>query len=179
MESPGAGEWLKEIDNEKAQFHMYNVLTPVKWESFPKGAKVLTTTWAMRLKANVTHRGRLNARGHNQVDGSHYASDYITAPVTNPSLFELYWCYSAWIPAGHQQSSMLKENSFKDTLRMGKNCTAKSLMVFRWCSTQVNVPLYWTKQAAYCFFKTFARYTKKMSYKKSKADPCLYFFMDR
>ena len=39
----------------------------------------------------------------------------------------------------------------------------------------MNVPLHGTKQAAYCFFKTFAWHTKKMTYKQSKADPCLYF----
>ncbi len=38
----------------------------------------------------------------------------------------------------------------------------------------MNVPLYGTKQAVYCLFKTFARYTKEMTYKQSKADPCLY-----
>ena len=39
----------------------------------------------------------------------------------------------------------------------------------------MNVPLYGTKQAAYSFFKMFVRHTKKMTYKQSKADPCLYF----
>ena len=39
----------------------------------------------------------------------------------------------------------------------------------------MNVPIYCIKQAAYCFFKTFARHTKKMTYKQSYADPCLYF----
>ena len=57
---------------------------PVKQDLLPKGAKVLTTTWAMKLKSNGTHRGRLNARGYEQVDRSHYASDSIAAPVTNP-----------------------------------------------------------------------------------------------
>ena len=30
MQSPDAGEWLKEIENEKAQFDKYNTLMPVK-----------------------------------------------------------------------------------------------------------------------------------------------------
>ena len=61
MQSPDAGEWLKEIAKEKAQFDKYNALTPVERNSLPKNAKVLTTTWAMKLKANGTRRGRLNA----------------------------------------------------------------------------------------------------------------------
>ena len=39
----------------------------------------------------------------------------------------------------------------------------------------INVLLYGTKQAAYCFFKTFAKEVKNMMYKQSKADLCLYF----
>jgi len=39
----------------------------------------------------------------------------------------------------------------------------------------MNVLLYGTKQAAYCFFKTFKKLIKNMRYKQSRADPCLYF----
>ena len=39
----------------------------------------------------------------------------------------------------------------------------------------MNVPLYGTKQVAYCFFKTFAKHVKNMTYKQLMADPCLYF----
>jgi hypothetical protein len=37
----------------------------------------------------------------------------------------------------------------------------------------MNVPLYGTKQVAYCFFKTYVKRVKKMMYKQLKADPCL------
>lgn len=42
--------------------------------------------WAMKLKANGTLHGRLNARGYTQVDWSPYGSDSsaIAMPVTNP-----------------------------------------------------------------------------------------------
>ena len=39
----------------------------------------------------------------------------------------------------------------------------------------MNVPLYGTKQVAYCFFKMFATHIKNATYKQSKADPCLYY----
>jgi hypothetical protein len=84
MRSPDAEEWCKEIRNEKARFDKYNALTAVLRRLLPKGAKVLMTTWAMKLKLNGIWRGRLNARGYEQVDGSHYASDSIAAPVTIP-----------------------------------------------------------------------------------------------
>ena len=84
MRSPDAEEWHREIRNEKAQFKKYNALTAVPRSLLPKGAKVLMTTWAMKLKLNGTQRGRLNACGYKQVNGSHYTSDSIAAPVTNP-----------------------------------------------------------------------------------------------
>ena len=40
---------------------------------------------------------------------------------------------------------------------------------------RMNVPMYGTKQAAYCFFKTFAKQVKNKKYQQSKADPCLYY----
>ena len=40
---------------------------------------------------------------------------------------------------------------------------------------RMNILLYGTKQAAYCFFKMFAARIKNMTYKQSKADPSLYF----
>ena len=49
MQSPDAGEWLKEIAKEKAQFDKDNALTAIPRNSLPKGAKVLTTTWVMEL----------------------------------------------------------------------------------------------------------------------------------
>ena len=84
MSSPDAEEWHKEKWNKKARFDKYNALTAVPRCSLLKGAKVLMTTWAMKLKSNGTLRGRLNACGYKQVDESHYESVSIAAPVTNP-----------------------------------------------------------------------------------------------
>ncbi len=39
----------------------------------------------------------------------------------------------------------------------------------------MNVPIYGTKQATYCFFKKFKKHVKNMMYEQSQADPCLYF----
>jgi hypothetical protein len=84
MGSPDANEWRKEISNEKSQFDKYNALMPIWRSLLPKHSKVRITTWAMKLKSNGTPCGRLNARGYEQVDGNHYASDSIATPVTNP-----------------------------------------------------------------------------------------------
>ena len=83
MHSPDANDWRNEINKGKVQFDKYNPLTLVTRSSIPKSSKVLTTTWAFKMKSNGDRRGRLDARGYEQVDGRHYTSDSIAAPVTN------------------------------------------------------------------------------------------------
>ena len=60
-----------------------DVLKAVPREKLPKGTKTIDSTWACKQKSNGTLRGRLNARGFKQVDGEHYDSASIHAPVTN------------------------------------------------------------------------------------------------
>ena len=64
-------------------------------------SKVCTTTWAIKTKSNGTFRGRLNARGYEQVDGSHYMADSIAAPVPNPItvhlIFTLLYMSPSWV----------------------------------------------------------------------------------
>lgn len=43
---------------------------------------------------------------------------------------------------------------------------------------KMNVPLYDTKQAAYCFFQMFKRQVMSMSYEQSRADLYLYFALE-
>ena len=40
---------------------------------------------------------------------------------------------------------------------------------------KLNVPIYGTKQVASCFYKTMVEKIKEHKYRRSKADPCLYF----
>ena len=61
----------------------HNVWTPVHRNTLNKDDKILTTTWAMKKKANGTYCARVNARGYEQVEGLHYDSSSTAAPVTN------------------------------------------------------------------------------------------------
>jgi hypothetical protein len=103
MRSPDAKEWRKGIKNMKIRFDKCNALAAIPRDSLPKGMKVLTTTWAMKQKSNGMRRGRLNACGYDQVDGSHYTSDSIAAPVTSPItvriLLMLYCMNRTWTSA--------------------------------------------------------------------------------
>ena len=44
--------WVKSVDEEHDRFLKYEVFKPVPKEQAPKGEKVISTTWAMKKKAN-------------------------------------------------------------------------------------------------------------------------------
>ncbi|MGL4350010.1 MAG: hypothetical protein ACRCT2_05465, partial [Plesiomonas shigelloides] len=83
MAGPDAAEWEKAVDKEHDRMvnaHVFKV-TPLK--DVPKNAIILTETWAMKKKSNGTFRARLTARGFEQVDGIHFDSSDIAAPVVS------------------------------------------------------------------------------------------------
>jgi hypothetical protein len=75
--------WTKAVEEEHDRMIKNNVWCPVKLSQVPSGAKILTSTWACKLKSNGRKRAWLNGRGYEQIDGLHYDSTSIHAPVTN------------------------------------------------------------------------------------------------
>eukprot|EP00957_Ditylum_brightwellii_P157826 12012722-Ditylum_brightwellii.AAC.1 len=75
--------WEKAVEEEHDRMVKNLVSMSVKLSEVPKGAKVLTSTWACKLKSNGTKRARINGRGSEQVDGVHYDGTSIHAHVTN------------------------------------------------------------------------------------------------
>ena len=67
----------------------FNVLTAIPRSKLPKGTKAMSTTWAIKKKANGKLQGRLNAYGYEQVEGIYYYADYIAATVANPNSLRL------------------------------------------------------------------------------------------
>jgi Reverse transcriptase (RNA-dependent DNA polymerase) len=61
----------------------HKVFVPVRKESLPPGTKLIDSTWAMKKKANGTHRARLAARGFKQEPGAHYNPDSTSSPVVS------------------------------------------------------------------------------------------------
>lgn len=126
--------------------------------------------------------GRHNARGYEQVDGSHYASDSIATPVTNPItvwlILTLFCMNPSWTSAIIDVEGTCLQGRFKN----GEILYIEVLEGFgewypRNAVLRMNVPYYGTKQVAYCIFKTFAKPVKNMTYKykQSKTDQSLYF----
>jgi len=136
--------------------------------------------WAMKQKSNGSKIGRPNAHGYEQVDGSHYASDPSAALVTNPItvriVLMLYCMNCGWTSAIIDVEGAFLQGHFTNGEELyievpdGFHEWYEGDVVLR-----MNVPLYGTKQAVYCFFKTFAERVKNLANKQSKADPFLYF----
>jgi len=82
MDTPDKIEWEGVVKKEHQNMQVYGVWTPVRLQDLPEGTKVLTSTWAMKKKANGTYRARVVARGFEQIEGVHYDGASIAAPVT-------------------------------------------------------------------------------------------------
>ncbi len=83
MKTPDKPHWIKGVNEEHERFKKHKVFKAVPRSQVPPRHKILTSTWAMKKKANGTYRARLNARGYEQVPGKHYDPNSIAAPVTS------------------------------------------------------------------------------------------------
>jgi hypothetical protein len=81
--SSNCDKWQKAVDEEHERMLKHNVWKPVLRKNVPEGAKILTSTWAMKKKANGKYCARINAPGYEQVDGKHYDKMMKAAPVAN------------------------------------------------------------------------------------------------
>ena len=142
-------------------------------------AHILTSTWAMKQKANGTKRARVNARGFEQIDGEHYDEDDKAAPVTSDVTIRIVFVLmimAGWIAhlmdvrgafphglfAPHHKMHMRIPEGFR--LFYPPNIVLLLLKT-----------LYGTKQAALQFWRILVAAFTDMNYERSTADACLYF----
>ena len=83
MQGKDKDKWMQAVREEHERMMKYKAWKPIKKAKVPKEAKILTTTWAMKKKANGTYRARLNARGFEQREGEHFDITDIASPVVN------------------------------------------------------------------------------------------------
>lgn len=183
MASSDKAEWDTEIKAEHDRFKKFKVVKVVPKSELPRNAKILTTTWAFKKKSNGTRRGRLNARGYEQLEGQHYYADSIAAPVTNPvtirSMWVLLCANPMWVAEALDVEGAFLQGMFTNgeviyievpngmEQYYGKKTDVVLLLL---------KPIYGTKQAASCFSEALVKAIKnREQYDRSKADPCLYF----
>ena len=153
----------------------------VPHSELPKNAKVMSTTWAMKKKTNSKHRGRL---GCEQLEGKHYHSDSIAAPVTNPNTICNVWTLLAMIPEWVAIVIDVEGAFLQRRFTNGKKIhidVPDGMDKFNGRREDIvsllNMPIYGMKQAHHCFYQTLVKKEKDRNYSRSKTDPCLYFIL--
>jgi hypothetical protein len=59
---PDKEKWKQAVQEEHERMDTHGAFKIVPKDEVPIGANVLSSAWAMKKKANGTHRARLNAR---------------------------------------------------------------------------------------------------------------------
>jgi hypothetical protein len=179
MRTPDVAEWNQAVEDEHQRMIDNKVWMPVPKAEVPEDAKILTSTWAMKKKANGTYRARLNGRGFEQVPGVHFDPKSIAAPVV--SLMTIRIVFILMLMAqwpGHVvdvRGAFLKGDFAEgETLYLhvpqGMERHYKDDVYLLLLKT-----LYGLKQAAYRFWLFLLTIVHKLECQRSKADPCLYF----
>jgi hypothetical protein len=139
----------------------------------------LTSTWAMKKKANGTFRARLNARGFEQIDGEHFDADDKAAPVVSEITIRIIFVIlimAIWTAELMDVRGAFLHGDFDPKHHMymyvpqGFEAFYPSNVVLLLLHT-----LYGTVQAAMQFWKKFLEALRRMNFQRSKADACLYF----
>ena len=130
----------------------------------------------MKKKSNGRLRTRINGCGYEQIDGIHYESNDIHAPVTNDTTVRVVMVLAlmaGWLGLiADVQGALLKgELDFKGKeriyLKVPQGFESKySNEVVMWLLKA----LYGTKQVAMAFWKEWY-----FGFKRSGSDPCMYF----
>ena len=180
MNSINKDKFVHELKKEKKRFDKYKVLTPYKREDLPSDAKIMSTVWAFKQKADGSARGRMNARGYEQHSGVHYEPDSISSPVTNSNTIRvcltLYAAQKGWVAAVIDVEAAFLQGKFYNGEVMYIDIPEGFEEYYpEDCVLKMNVPLYGTKQAAACFHKTLIEKLRdKRNVTRSMADPCMY-----
>ena len=133
----------------------------------------------MKKKANGTYRARLNARGFEQVDGTHYDKTQISSPVVNEITVRMiltliciaHWCVMLLDVKG----AFLCGNFENDEEIYMKIPQGFERFYSKNAVLLLLKTIYGLKQAALAFWRELLKAFRSMQYGRSKADPCLYF----
>ena len=130
-------------------------------------------------KASGVHRARVNARGFEQQEGIHFDKDSIASPVVNDMTIRIVltiMLLASWFAYMIDHVGAFLHGSFepgeqlyiKVPKGMEKHYPEGTvLLLLR--------TLYGLKQSAAQYWKETVQCFEDMGYKRSKADPCLYF----
>ena len=172
MAGPDKKYWDIAVNEEHGCFEASNAFEVVPISEAPPDAKTLTSTWAMKKKANGTFRARLNARGFEQRDGEHYDSSKKAVPVAQQATIMIIlttMTMAAWHAASMDAKRAFLLGEFDPGIR-----------IFMWIPQgfkkfhPIDVTLlpkktiHGLKQAAMAFWKALVEAFRKMNFQRNK-----------
>jgi virulence-associated protein VapD len=80
---------LEGIFKEHDRIKHDSIWNTVKRDQLNDNDKIISTTWEMKVKASDTCRERINARGFEKIEGSHYGSTHTVSPMTNETTIRI------------------------------------------------------------------------------------------
>ena len=180
MKTKDREKWIKAVEDEYQRFVKAGVFKVLREK--PSWAKELTSTWAMKKKANGTFRARCNARGYEQVDGQHYDEHDKSAPVISEMGFMIVLTLHA------MTGWNAKVVDVKGAFLLGDWNQDRPVVMRPPEGMTHHFPegawllllktLYGTKQAAKEFWKKLVQAMQEMDFTRSMTEPCLYFRWD-
>ena len=173
-------EWKQAVGEELDRFIENDVFEVVNLKDLPKGVKMLTSTWAMKMKSNGEFRARLNMRGYEQEDGDHYDSASISSPVTNDVSVRVL--LTLMLMSGKTAYIVDVKGAFlHGEFDNGEILYCKIPEGFRneydpkkvcW---KLKKAAYGLKQAARMFWNKLLKVMKELGFSRSQCDPCVYY----
>ena len=179
LSGPDKEHWERAVEEEYQRMNKSGVFKVVKQSDVPAGATITSSTWACKKKANGTYRARLNCRGFQQIEGEHYDSSNLAAPVTNEMsvrLFMVLAIMAGWRTYVLDVRGAFLLGSFED----GEMIYMSRPRGFeQWYPPDIALLLlktiYGTKQAAMAFWREMNRAMKDMDFARSTVDPCVFY----
>ena len=172
-------KWTEAAKKEYDGMTKFKIFHAVPKSKVPKDAKVLTSTWAMKKKANRTFRARLTVRGYEQVDGEHYDKDTTAAPVVNEAMIRIIFILmimSRWYAKILDVHGAFLHGKFEEGTKLFMEVPNGFKTFFPGDVLLLLLQsIYGLKQAVFAFWVELLKAFYDMCYKQSKADPCLYY----
>jgi Reverse transcriptase (RNA-dependent DNA polymerase) len=146
--------------------------------SVPKGATILTSTWAMKKKASGVYHARLNA-SYEQINGEHFDKDTKASPVVG--LMTIMIILILMIMAGWYGSLTDVHGTFlKGHFGVGEQLHMHAPQGFeKYYGSNVVLLLlkliYGLVQLVYAWWCIVLAAFGGMDYERSKVDPCLFY----
>ena len=171
---------MEAVEEEHDKMVKLKVWKAILRKDIPAAAKNLTSTWAMKKKANGQFRARIVARGYEQIDGQHCNSHNIASPVTNNMTIKIImilmimagWCGKILDVKGAFLHGQF-ENGEKLYMELPEgfehHYDLRKGVLFL-IST-----LHGLKNEVMAFWKETLKCFKSMKYSRSKVVPCLYY----